>query len=89
MKRFYKHIDILLVDRYQGSVFSGVQFKDHEGQIVYSDKRHESYSYSTNTWTLLIDVITNVFGDQTDTSSDNDWISLGGPIKGSYVVKVD
>ena len=85
MKRFYKNIHISYSGdygyaEYHGGVFAGVQLKDHKGQIVKSKKELFSWdgiSKSTET--------SEVCGIETDESSG--WISLGGPIKGSYALK--
>jgi hypothetical protein len=68
---------------YKGSVFSGAQFKDHLGdQII---KCHEIHKYKKGLkWPIKYSGETNVCGNETDTSSE--WITLGGPIKGSYAV---
>ena len=69
---------------YQGTVFVGVSFKDRKGNTVTCNKdnyhRHnrnfEIYSTSSSL---------SVCGTETETSSG--WIPVGGPMKGSFVVK--
>ena len=89
MKRFYKNIHISYrgeygTAEYHGGVFAGVQLKDHEGQIVKSIKE-----FLKSTGNELLYVFfrqsSEVCGIETDQSSG--WISLGGPIKGSYALK--
>ena len=86
MKRFYKNIHISYsgddysIAEYHGGVFAGVQLKDHNGQIVKSKKELFSWDGISKSTAP-----SEVCGIETDESSE--WISLGGPIKGSYVLK--
>ena len=87
MKRFYKNIHIsysgpysAVPVEYHGGVFAGVQLKDHNGQIVKSKKEILKWSGE-----LKSTEPSEVCGIETDESSG--WISLGGPIKGSYALK--
>ena len=77
MKRFYKNVKINY--RYEGTLFSGVSFIDHEYHKVKTKKElfYKDQSMSNET--------SDVCGTQGDSSSE--WIFVGGPIKGSYVVK--
>lgn len=54
--------------------------KDNKGQIVTSMREYYEKSKVKET------TASKVFGTETDTSSD--WISVEGPIKGSFVVKI-
>ena len=55
--------------------------KDHEGHIVKSKK--ELYKWNND---LLSTETSDVFGIKTDNSTG--WLSVGGPIKGSYATKL-
>ena len=82
MKRFYTYVAIYEDTRlwYEGNLFTGVQFKDHKGQIVKS--RKETFRKS---WGSQKNETSTVCGIETEITSD--WISLVGPIKGSYAIK--
>ena len=44
MNRFYQRVDISYNgDRYQGTVFVGVSFRDQKGVTVTSNKKHYAY----------------------------------------------
>ena len=91
MKRFYKNILIEKEDankkeialKYDGEVFSGIQFKDSEGQIMKS--RNETFkSDNQRRFTTVKNETSDVCGTQTTNTSG--WMPFGGPIKGSYIV---
>jgi hypothetical protein len=86
MKRFYHFVYIDYFHwkygtaYWNGFLFVGVSFRDNKGQKVTSkNKLFDDHSNLISTSTSL------VFGSETDTSDG--WISIGGPIKGSYLVK--
>jgi len=83
MKRFYLSVHLYWSGQtaYQGSLFAGVAFRENSGITVKSKKKEY---YDTN---LKSTSPSNVFGTETTTTSG--WIPVGGPIKGSYVVKDD
>ena len=89
MKRFYIHIDIIGVDGtyqiYLGYVFSGVQFKDQEGQIVKMSKVYYEFNIRSPIKILSTEE-SDICGIETARSSE--WIFVGGPSKGSYATKV-
>ena len=62
--------------------FLGVQFKDDVGQIIKSNREHVERWGSQNE---ISNEVSDVCGNKTDNSSE--WISLGGPVKGSYAIK--
>ena len=86
MKRFYQSVHIYKeVENnkweYHGSVFVGVSFRDNNGIIVKTNEEtfEENDKVATRTSS------STVCGTETETSSG--WLPVGGPIKGSYVVK--
>ena len=84
MNRFYQEVNISkIVHRYQGIVFVGVSFRDWKGITVTSNKQLYKNNYPDPT--LESTSISLVCGTKTERSSG--WIPVGGPIKGSYVVK--
>lgn len=90
MKRYYKHIGIYYkgyhgIIEFRGSVFTGVQFKDEWGQVVKTSKEYFYRKYTGDEFQLTSTETSDVCGTKTDTSSG--WMSLLGPIKGSYVIK--
>ena len=88
MQRYYQNIDI--ENKYQGIIFSGVQFKDHKGQLVISMKEHFKSELINGIWSdyeSRSNKTSNVCGIETNNYSR--WNPVGGPIKGSYVNKKD
>jgi len=84
MNRFYQRIDIrtkLDTIYFEGIVFTGVSFRDRSGFTVKSKKEH----YIDRGYNLESTSTSLVCGKDTGTSSG--WIPLGGPVKGSYMVK--
>ena len=90
MKNFF-FIDTIYVDGFWGiiknRVFSGVQFKDHESQLVKSNREHFHRSDSTEDYYSYASGTSDVCGMKTNNSSG--WISVPGPVKGSYVNKTN
>jgi hypothetical protein len=77
MNRFYDRIKI---NTYDGSVFAGVSFRDQKGLAVKITKqRYTKGGQRISSSTEL------VCGRETDASSE--WMPIGGPIKGFYIVK--
>ena len=86
MIRFYQSVRISALsengDRvYHGSIFVGVSFKDNNGIIVKTNEE----TYILNVKDEKPALSSTVCGTETEASSG--WMSVGGPIKGSYVVK--
>ena len=84
MKRFYQSVHISkevegIKWEYHGSVLVGVSFRDNNGIIVVSNEELHTKNVRVATQT------STVCGTETETSSG--WLPVGGPIKGSYVVK--
>ena len=86
MNRFYQRVNISAVigDSYQGTVFVGVSFRDQTDITVTSNQKLYKKNWGGDV-TLESTSSLTVCGTETDTSTG--WISVGGPIKGSYVVK--
>ena len=64
---------------YQGSLVVGISFRDSEGTTLTSTKQRYDYWGLESTSTSL------VYG--TETGDATEWMNVGGPIKGSYIVK--
>ena len=90
MKRYYENVSDeyeskFFSNDYTGRIFTGVQFKDRGYQNVKSTKKHYSLYPDENDDEYEVISESDVCGTKTNTASK--WISLGGPIKGSYAVK--
>jgi len=79
MKRYFQIVDNFY--NYKGNVFAGVSFRDNKGHTVKSNKQNYRSSILLTTSPSL------VCGTDRETSSE--WIAIGGPIKGAYLVKND
>jgi len=85
MNRFYLIIEISYQGtkdnhaEYKGNVLAGVSFRDQKGLKVKSSKQ-SYFEYK-----LLPTSTSLVCGSKTNTSSG--WMHVGGPIKGSYIIK--
>ena len=87
MNRFYLIIEISYQGdddnhaEYKGNVLAGVSFRDQKGLEVKSSKQ----SYFKNDKSPASTSSSLVCGSKTNTPSG--WMHVGGPIKGSYIIK--
>jgi len=70
---------------YHGTVFVGISFRDQKGITVTSNKKLYKKDIIGNIYLEPTSPSLSVCGTETETSSG--WITVGGPIKGSYAVK--
>jgi hypothetical protein len=91
MNRFYlkiylwsKKLDVIY---YDGTVFTGVSFRDQKGLVVKISKQsyYAEWGNFQKNYILESTLTSLVCGRETDTSFG--WMPVGGPIKGFYVVK--
>ena len=88
MKRFYMYIEIYYrIDKleFQGNVFTGVSFKDSKNNEVESRKEHFLWDEPSDDYLMVSSETSKLCGIRTENFSE--WISVGGPIKGSYAIK--
>ena len=93
MKFFYKEIELEVAKKIytqkdakiKENIFIGVQFKDHKGQIVKITKELLGRENGNEELLSRPNEATDACGVSTENSSK--WIFVGGPIKGSYVIK--
>jgi hypothetical protein len=89
INRFFQRVNI--EGRYEGIIIVGVSFKDQKGITVKSTKDLYFQNYLSSTSTSL------VCGTETGPSAgwmnevgtSSGWMLVGGPIKGSYLIKND
>jgi len=85
MNHFYLNINIRDDSRggknlYQGIVLAGVSFRDQKGHKVKISNHRRNYALNE----LIESTTSLVCGRETNLSSG--WMSIGGPIKGFYVI---
>ena len=68
-------------------MFTGVSFGDHKNSTVESKRNRYTRLPLSAPFKLKDTTTTLVCGTKTETSSG--WMLVGGPIKGSYIVKVE
>ena len=86
MKRFYVNFNPFEKPRQKEivSIFIGVQFKDSEGKNVTCNEEYFKIVKRPK-FSSISNKKSEVCGTETNNSSE--WISLGGPTKGSYAIK--
>jgi len=87
MRLFYKNI--VLPNKYGktyniGNVFAGVKFKDHESRTLQAEREHFQRESTDVEFSSVSIATSDSCGIETDTFSE--WISVGGPIKGSFAI---
>jgi hypothetical protein len=88
MRLFYKNIVVLDESgktRNNGNVFAGVQLKDHESRKIQAKREHFQRDSQLEDFSRVPIGTSDFCGIETDISSE--WISVGGPIKGSFAIK--
>ena len=86
MKRFYANINPFKGKQLKVivSIFIGVQFKDSDGKNVTCNEEYFKIIKRPK-FSSVSNEKSEVCGTETNNSSE--WISLGGPTKGSYAIK--
>ena len=87
MRLFYKNIELNVkrwdtetggqgeFEEYSGRVFTGIQFKDHENQLIsFKCTTEEEVKYQSD-----------VCGTKNN-EHESTWLTIGGPLKGNYAV---
>jgi len=85
MKLFYQDVKVEKQTQnytYEGRVFTGIQFKDNSNQnVMCYYKRH-----FRETNEITQEFPSQVCGNGIESRGASPWISLGGPVKGSYLI---
>ena len=85
MKLFYQDVKVEKQSQtniYEGRVFTGVQFKDNSKRLVSCD--YERYLRLSKK--IPQEFPSQVCGNGAESRGASPWISLGGPVKGSYLI---
>jgi len=87
MRLFYKNIVFLNDGKTwnNGNVFAGVQLIDHESRKIQAKREHFLRDSIADEFSRVSIRTVDSCGTETDMSSE--WISVGGPIKGSFAIK--